>query len=129
MTKEGAVSSHHQVSVKFCIRVRANVTDAIDPNRDTRTEIVVLNIKMQKADGLKARFSFSILATKIDFVFLWHTGENEYRQKAFRSRAEKWCCRYPGDFQRRAGRPAFGTRSCSQGLVCYTFCSARREKG
>ena len=69
MTKEGAVSSHHQVSVKFCIRVRANVTDAIDPNRDTRTEIAVLNIKMQKADGLKARFSFSILVTKTDFAF------------------------------------------------------------
>ena len=29
--------------------------------------------------------------------------ENEYRQKTFRSRAEKWCCRYPGGFQRRAG--------------------------
>ena len=27
------------------------------------------------------------------------------------------------------GRPAFGTRSCAQGLVCYTFCSARRAKG
>ena len=27
------------------------------------------------------------------------------------------------------GRPAFGTRSCSQGLVCYTFCSAKRAKG
>ena len=27
------------------------------------------------------------------------------------------------------GKPAFGTRSCSQGLVCYTFCSARRAKG
>ena len=26
-------------------------------------------------------------------------------------------------------RPAFGTRSCSQGLVCYTFCSARWAKG
>ena len=30
-------------------------------------------------------------------------GENEYRQKAFRSPAEKWCGRYPGGFQRRAG--------------------------
>ena len=64
------------------------MTDAIDPNRDTRTEIAVLNIKMQKADGLKARFSFSTLVTKTDFAFLWHTGENEYRQKAFRSRGE-----------------------------------------
>ena len=103
MTKEGAVSSHHQVSVKFCIRVRANVTDAIDPNRDTRTEIAVLNIKMQKADGLKARFSFSILVTKTDFALLWHTGENEYRQKAFLFDAQKCLCRYPGGFQRRSG--------------------------
>ena len=40
---------------------------------------------------------------KTDFAFLWHAGENEYRQKAFRSHAEKWCCRYPGGFQRRGG--------------------------
>ena len=41
-----------------------------------------------------------------------HAGENEYRQKAFLSATRKWCCRYPGGFQRRAGRPAFGTRFC-----------------
>lgn len=35
-------------------------------------------------------------------VFVAH-GENEYRQKAFRSHAGKCCCRYPGGFQRRAG--------------------------
>ena len=58
---------------------------------------------MQKADGLKARFSFSILVTKTDFALLWHTGENEYRQKAFQSHTRKCCCRYPGGFQRRAG--------------------------
>ena len=34
---------------------------------------------------------------------MWHAGENEDRQKAFRSHMEKWCCRYPGGFQRRGG--------------------------
>ena len=33
-------------------------------------------------------------------------------KKAFLSATRKWCCRYPGGFQRRAGRPAFGTRFC-----------------
>lgn len=48
-------------------------------------------------------FSFSTLVTKTVSAFLWQTGENEYRQKAFRSYAGKWRCRYPGGFQRRAG--------------------------
>ena len=78
--------------------------------------------------GIAAVFIFA-RCHKNRFAFLWHAGENEYRQKVFRSHAEKCGCRYPGGFQRRAGKPAFGTRSCSQGLVCYTFCSARRAKG
>ena len=48
-----------------------------------------------------------------------HTEGNEYRQKAFLFDAQKCLCRYPGGFQRRDGRPAFGTQSCLQGLVCY----------
>ena len=73
-------------------------------------------------------FHFHPLLQKRLFVFAGNGG-NEYRQKAFQSHARNSGCRYPGGFQRRAGRPSFGTRSCSQGLVCYTFCSARRAKG
>jgi hypothetical protein len=52
-----------------------------------------------------APMSFFILTavTKTGFAFLWRTGENEYRQKAFQSHTRKCGCRYPGSFQRRAG--------------------------
>ena len=56
-------------------------------------------------------FSFSPTAAKYFFIFA-AVGENEYGQKAFLSAARKWCCRYTGGFQRRAGRSAFGTRFC-----------------
>ena len=29
----------------------------------------------------------------------------------------------------KGGRASLGTRSCLQGLVCYTFCGGRRRKG
>ena len=29
----------------------------------------------------------------------------------------------------KGGSAPFGTRSCLQGLVCYTFCGGRRRKG
>ena len=47
-------------------------------------------------------FHFPSWPQKPILLFVAHV-ENEYRQKTFRSRAEKWCCRYPGGFQRRAG--------------------------
>ena len=38
----------------------------------------------------------------------------------------------PGGFMAgvsKGGRASFGTRSCLQGLVCYTFCGGRQRKG
>ena len=105
--------------------------------RNTSFETIIVSFVSHKS-GLasahfcvrrRSAFSFSPAVAKASFELLWRAGENEYRQKAFRSHARKSGCRYPGGFQRRAGWPAFGTRSCSQGLVCYTFCSARRAKG
>ena len=29
----------------------------------------------------------------------------------------------------KGGRASLGTRSCLQGLVCYTFCGGRRRRG
>ena len=74
-------------------------------------------------------FLFSPVSAKNAFLFLRQTGKMNTGKKAFRSHAKKGCCRYPGGLQRRAGKSAFGTRSCWQGLVCYTICSARRAKG
>ena len=84
---------------------------------------------MQKADGLKARFSFSILVTKTDFALLWHTGKMNTGKKHFDLTRRNGAAGTREVSKGGPGRPAFGTRSCSQGLVCYTFCSARRAKG
>ena len=73
-------------------------------------------------------FPFSLVATKTDFAFLWHMGENECRQSSFCPLLRTDDCRHPGGFQGRA-EPAFGERPCLQGLVSYTFRHTADAKG
>ena len=77
---------------------------------------------------LWAYFHFPSSPQNHFFIFA-ACGENEYRQKAFRFNVKKWCCRYPGGFQRRPGRSAFGTRFCPAKSSVLYLCSAADGKG
>lgn len=71
---------------------------------------------MCNADPL---FSFSPVVTKTDFAFLWHTGKMNTGKKHFGLTRRNGAAGIREVSKGGAGRPAFGTRSCSQGLVCY----------
>ena len=72
-------------------------------NTHTLTPLFGIGVQAILLLALRCLFSFSTAVTKTGFAFLWRTGENEYRQKAFQSHTRKCGCRYPGGFQRRAG--------------------------
>ena len=71
-------------------------------------------------------FSFSHIVTKTAFAFLWRTGKMNSGKKHFDLTRGNAVAGTREVSKGGPGRPAFGTRSCLQGLVCYTFCSARR---
>ena len=79
--------------------------------------------------SINSSFQRMLCTSKTDFAFLWHTGKMNTGKKHFCLALRNVFAGTREVSKGGPGRPAFGTRSCSQGLVCYTFCSARRAKG